>query len=330
MASALLAAVLILVVVVVVADSANAAGAASPVAAKPSPGCSAPTVVPGEHRITTSSAGTTRAYFRDVPPGYHQHQPIPLVLDLHGQSETATLHKRNSSLETLGNQQGFVTVTPEGSGPPPHWDTRFDSADMVFLGAVLDEVGQRLCIDQRRVFVAGYSNGAFMASAMACIDADRIAAVAPVAGIRDVPSCHPVRPVPVIAFHGVADTFLSFNGGLGPGVMALPDRQALIDVAAPSDSGLSIPGVAAAWATRNGCAPNPTDRTVASDVTLVRYSCPAHADVELYEITGGGHTWPGSQLSKSLAAYIGRTTFSINADQLMWSFFRQHPLRPPG
>jgi polyhydroxybutyrate depolymerase len=264
-----------------------------------------------------------------VPPGYRGTKPVPLVLDLHGHTEPAALHKINSGLGTFGDHHGFVTVTPEGSGPPPQWDTTFRSADMRFLGEVLDEVEQALCIDERRVFVAGYSNGAFMASAMVCVYPDRIAAVGAVAGIRAVPGCTPRRPVPVVAFHGTADPFVSFNGGLGPGVNNLPaaDRQALIDVAAPTDSRLSVPQVTRAWAIRNGCGSKPTTRSVAKDVALVRYPCPTDADVELYRIDRGGHTWPGSQFSKSIAPFVGRTTFSIDADQLMWAFFQQHPRR---
>jgi polyhydroxybutyrate depolymerase len=62
-------------------------------------------------------------------------------------------------------------------------------------------------------------------------------------------------------------------------------------------------------------------------VTLVRYRCPHHADVQLYEIAGGGHTWPGSPFSKAIEQFVGPTTLSIDADALMWRFFERHPLR---
>ena len=321
-----------LISVLIVAGTGGASAAAPPAPSGSSPGCGTSPVRPGEKRVTTTSDGAPRAYFRHVPPGYQGTKAVPLVLDLHGGSEPARLHKFNSSLGPFGDRHGFVTVTPEGSGPPPRWDTRFQSADMRFLGTVLDEVEHSLCIDERRVFVTGYSNGAFMASAMACVDADRIAAVGLVAGIRDVPACAPSRPVPVVAFHGTADTFVVFNGGLGTGVTSLPaaDRQQLIDDAAPTESGLSIPQVTATWAARNGCGSKPARRVVASDVAVVRYPCPNHADVALYKITGGGHTWPGSQFSKSIGPFVGKTTFSINADSIMWTFFQQHPQRSPG
>ena len=54
---------------------------------------------------------------------------------------------------------------------------------MKFVGDLLDDVERTVCVDQSRVFATGLSNGAFMASAIACEYSDRVAAVAPVAGI---------------------------------------------------------------------------------------------------------------------------------------------------
>ena len=52
------------------------------------------------------------------------------------------------------------------------------------------------------------------------------------------------------------------------------------------------------------------------------------AEVELYRVTGGGHSWPGSAFSASavMEKVVGKTTLTINADALIWQFFRQHSL----
>jgi polyhydroxybutyrate depolymerase len=55
--------------------------------------------------------------------------------------------------------------------------------------------------------------------------------------------------------------------------------------------------------------------------------CSHDADVVLYSIRGGGHTWPGGDPMP--AWLVGRTTTSIDATRLMWSFFQAHPLRAP-
>ena len=92
-------------------------------------------------------------------------------------------------------------------------------------------------------------------------------------------------------------------------------------------TGPSIPAITAAWARRNDCARGPSSTVVASGVTLIRYRCPNRADVELYRITGGGHTWPGSQFGRQIAAAVGFTTTAISANQIIWRFFEAHPLR---
>jgi polyhydroxybutyrate depolymerase len=305
---------------------------AAAVTAQRSPGCKASTpVAAGEVKIDTTSGGTPRWYYRHVPTGYTATTPVPVVLDLHGYAEGATVHKQMSAMGPFGDTHDFVTITPQGSGGTvPAWDTSLDGADMKYIGDLLDEVEQTVCVDEHRVYATGLSNGAFMTSAVACRYADRIAAAAPVAGIRDIKGCKPSRPVPVIAFHGTADPYVGYDGGLGQKAADLPtgDGRTLGEAGAvdPKAKGPSIPEITAAWAKRNSCTSTPTDTTVAADVTLIKFPCPTGDEVELYRVTGGGHTWPGSEFSKAIASAVGPTTFSINADELIWKFFEAHPL----
>jgi polyhydroxybutyrate depolymerase len=270
-----------------------------------------------------------------VPPTYDGTKPVPVVLDLHGYSEGAQVHVLMSDLGHFGDQKGFVTVTPQGTAEPiPRWDTNFDSKDYAYIGDLLNEVDRTLCVDQRRVFVTGLSNGAFFTSSLVCKYADRLAAAAPVAGIRDVAGCQPSRPVPVVAFHGTDDQFVSYNGGYGSAAAKLPapdgstrtlGNSATTPSTRPSDRE-TIPEITAAWAKRNGCATEPTETPVAADVTKISFDCPAGDDVVLYRVQGGGHSWPGSSFSKSVAAVVGKTTDSISANEIMWEFFQAHPL----
>ena len=181
-----------------------------------------------------------------------------------------------------------------------------------------------------RVYVAGFSNGAFLASTLACVYADRITAIAPVAGLLDPALCKPGRPMPIVAFQGTGDEFVAFTGGLGPRAQVASANDGtgrrLADTSGGKAVARSAPTeeVAAAWAKRNKCAAKPKETQVAPDVTVVRYRCPKDADVELYEIEGGGHTWPGSEFSRAIEAAVGPTTFSIDADEVLWRFFAAH------
>jgi polyhydroxybutyrate depolymerase len=305
------------------------------VAASPSDGCGVtPVAATGDTDKTVTSGGDERTYVQHVPPAHDGETPVPLIVDYHGYSEGGEIHALHSALGPFGDEQGFVTVTPDSGYPVPRWDVGLGSRDLVMFGDLLDQVEAELCVDTNRVFVAGLSNGAFMTSSVACEFSDRVAAASPVAGITDPDGCELDRPVPVIAFHGNEDTFVSFDGGLGSSVADLPapdGEGTLGDEAtheeAAEDVGPTIPEVAAAWAARNGCEGDAEEEQVADDVTLQTFPCPAGAETELYVVDGGGHTWPGSVFDDSIVNIVGHVTHSISANELMWAFFQAHPLQ---
>jgi len=316
------------------ASSSFPAGAAAP--PQSSFGCSSgASPVQGQQSFDFSAAGEIGSYIVEMPPAASVKDPLPLIIDLHGYSETAAIQASFSALGSYGSTHGFITVTPQVNKAVQYWDITPGSADQKFLGDLITHLTQTLCVDKHRVFVAGYSNGAFMASALACTYANRIAAVATVAGIQAPPGCHPARPVPVVAFHGTADPFVPYQGGIGPAAKSLPAPNGVgtlgshpgsKGVKGISASTLPIPIEEARWAARNGCSKSPKTSNVASGVTLIAYSCPGHATVELYRESGDGHIWAGSQAMVAIESVVGKTTFAISADQLMWTFFVSHPL----
>jgi polyhydroxybutyrate depolymerase len=283
--------------------------------------------------VPFAAAGETGLYIEQVPPG-RSGRPSPVVFDLHGYVETAAEQANVSALGTYGATHGFVTITPQVTYAVPHWQVTASAADLSFLSDLLTHVEATLCTDEARIYFTGYSNGAMMTSRVACALSTKVAAVAPVAGVQDYPDCHSRRPVPVVAFHGTADPYVNYEGGPGPKLYGLPaaDGPGTLGQAAAKNPGVltllpaTIPAQVAGWAKRNDCRPNPNRRAIGTDVTQITYRCPADAAVELYRVNGGGHTWPGSRVSASLAAATGRTTFTISADTTMWKFFQTHPL----
>jgi polyhydroxybutyrate depolymerase len=326
-------AVLVAVAALLAACSDDEPKSAKPaaVAARPSSGCDAPAPTPGETEVTMTSKGTARMYFQYVPSSVSKGRPLPLVIDLHGYSEGAAIHTKVSALGPFGDEHGFVTITPNGRGTPARWDNAFDSDDVTFLGDLLDEVEDRLCIDEARVFVAGLSDGALMASSVGCVMSDRIASVSVVAGVRFPEGCNPSRPVPLLAIHGTDDQFIRYDGGLGEKALDLPapdgSGRKLRDIVEPgSVLRAPIPEIVAAWAERDGCDPKPATVKIADDVDRIDYRCPAGVDVQLYRVNGGGHTWPGSGVLAAVENIVGRTTTSISTNAVMWRFFQRHPL----
>lgn len=279
---------------------------------------------------------TTPAPTTPVPPSAAGasggETPRPLVLDFHGVNESALLQADTSQFGALGQADGFVVVTPSGTGDPIHWDTTDHTAanpDLQFVAALLDRVEATQCIDISRVYAAGFSDGAVMASQLACTMSDRFAAVGAVSGIELQQPCAPARPVPVIAFHGTADPILFFNGGVDtPELTDLlgPDEPTSPPTTASQPPRLDGPGVPATvrqWAVLDGCDPRPIDSQVGSQVIVRRFSCPAGTDVRFYIVLGGGHEWPGSAVSNSENVGAGMTTFQVDATDQLWEFFQQ-------
>jgi polyhydroxybutyrate depolymerase len=304
---------------------------ASPSTAMPGARSCAPIVTAiGAHERVDVADGPRDGWYLRYVPSRTSTEPPALVVDLHGYPEHADFHAGLDDLASVAEREGFVLVTPQGNGSLPFWNyQQHDDGppDVAFLAAVVDDVERDLCTDSRRVFVTGLSNGAFMASTLACELAERIAAVAPVAGIRFEDGCAPSRPVPVIAFHGTADEFVTYDASpSGSSALSLPtDPASVANFAGHRPQ--PVEGAAEAWAHADGCDGPPAEEALASDVTLLRWGgCDAGADVELVRVEGGGHTWPGSERSVGLEAFLGPTTMSIEANDLMWAFFEDHPL----
>jgi polyhydroxybutyrate depolymerase len=293
----------------------------------PSAGCGTSTAgVLERERQTLEVAGEERWYLLSAPSAHDGETPLPLIVEFHGLAQGAENAAATGLLDEQGAEEGYVTVYPHGTGQPVQWNQRLDdedNADFEFIEAMLDTVGEELCVDEARVYATGLSYGAIMSSAMGCAKSERFAAIAPVAGVEHPDGCEPERPVPVLAVHGTADPILLFNGGVGDlgaaltgGPVELPDEPVELD-------GEGYPASAAAWAEANGCS-EATDEQRSSEVIERAWDCPPEAEVRFLVIEGGGHSWPGSEAQEALEAIVGPTTDELDATEEVWDFFRRH------
>ena len=134
---------------------------------------------PGTTIQYMSAGGDSGGYIQELPSRYTGRTAMPVVMDLHGYGVSAADMVKITQLGTYGNRDGFITITPQVVRPFPYWKTGSTSKDVAFLRGVITRVESTLCVDQNRLFVTGYSNGAIMASVLACVDATQIAAIAP-------------------------------------------------------------------------------------------------------------------------------------------------------
>lgn len=139
-------------------------------------------------------------------PASDGSSPKPIVLVFGGYRDTPTITEEMTALSAKADSAGFLAVYPSALGDPAKWDVAGDSDK--FIQTLLDRLGRESCVDPNRVFATGMSMGAGMANAVGCRLSDRIAAIAPVSGVYGpnwADPCRPGHPVPVLAFHGLAD-----------------------------------------------------------------------------------------------------------------------------
>jgi polyhydroxybutyrate depolymerase len=270
----------------------SGSGATSPCTLAPAPGVAQQLTSGGRPR-------TYRLFVPDLPPGGSQSRArLPLVLDLHGSGGTSDGQARTSRFEMLAAREGFAVATSQADGGRwnvPVADGRPD--DVAYVSDVIDHVAARTCVDLARVYATGFSGGGRMTSLLGCRLGNRIAAIAPMAGLRWPGPCGG-RAVPVLTFHGLADTQNPYDGkAAGRGAEWLE----------------SVPEALAAWASHNGCGRDAALDDPEGPLSTVRYQgCNGDAEVRLVRIDGLGHTWAREE---------------IDATAEMWRFFSRHVLR---
>jgi polyhydroxybutyrate depolymerase len=146
-------------------------------------------------------------------PATPADRPLPLIVAFHGfRSDPAEL-RAGTKLDEVSRREQVVVAYPAGRPDVEllgtrgrGWDLRPDqTTDRDFVRTLLDRLETDRCIDRGRVYATGFSNGGFVTSLLGCQLADRLAAIAPVAGALDLGGCTPADPVPVLFLYGSSD-----------------------------------------------------------------------------------------------------------------------------
>jgi polyhydroxybutyrate depolymerase len=283
---------------------------------------------PGVHEFSFSGGGADHAV-RVFVPSARPEGLVPTVLNWHGLGSNGPDQANFTGYEALAEAEGFIVVHPTGVAGPRDPGNSWELSDLqdparddiAFAGALIDELIANWCADPTRIYSTGMSNGGFFTARLVCEMADRIAAASSVAGTYHPDGCAPARPVPYLAFHGTADLVVPFDGSgesvLNPGND--PTLQAFFEQVMPEEF--------AEFAADDGCAPGPPGTPVGEDVIRYDYAgCVGGTPLTFFEITGGGHTWPGSPIAALVASSLGYTTDDVDATADSWAFFEQQRL----
>ncbi len=279
-------------------------------------------LIAGDVKINLEYGGRLRYYLVHVPSGYDKNKPTPLVFIIHGGGGNPEWIEAHADFTPLSDRDDVLLVYPAGTSSRFKdfmltWNTgltdtyadkqNFD--DVGFLLKVLQDVSSRYNVDRKRVFATGMSQGAFMSYRLACEASNKFAAVAPVAGSFSLDNYHPTAPVSILAFNGMKDDFVRYDGRHGKhGVRAHA----------------SAPDALAFWVKFDGLSGTSPKEEKVGHAELKLYG-PGKDGVEvgLWTITNGRHSWPGEQMEGKRSK---KSNMDISATKKIWEFFKRHSL----
>jgi len=274
---------------------------------------------------TYSSPAGSRAYRLFIPSRYRE-QPLPLVVMLHGCTQSPDDFAAGTRMNFIAEEQNCFVVYPAQPSQANHakcWNW-FRTADQQrgrgepsLIAGITRQIMDDYLVDRKRVYVGGLSAGAAAAAVMGATYNDLYAAIGIHSGLAcgvatDLPSAlvamrqggagHKVisgdgSPVPTIIFHGDRDTTVHPNNG----------GQILAQ---------SVRTMSAQKKVHRGQVPggHAYTRTILSDAS-------GRGMLEHWNIHGAGHAWSGGSPAGSYTDPRGP-----DATREMLRFFLEHSL----
>lgn len=283
--------------------------------------------------LALQHGGRERTYRVYRPSKRVERAPVLLVLHGGGGSGASLERLTRGEFHAIAEREGVIVVYPDGVDR--HWNdgralpetaARESVDDVGFIRALIETIARERTIDRTRIYATGISNGGFMSLRLACDAAETFAAVVPVtAGLSTAigPDCRPARAISVAIVNGTEDPLVPWGGGpvsaLGMsnrGEVWSTERTFRHFLAADHCAGSTLSP--------------PADTDATDDTTLVVHTgtgCRDGAEVTLYELRGGGHTWPRGEVYAH-KALVGRVSTELDATAEIWRFFSRHALTP--
>ena len=258
----------------------------------------------------------TRTYLVHLPPDYDGSRPLPIVIVLHGASESPERTEQISGMSRKADKENFIAVYPRGTGrrdpsSSPTWNSsnccgyalQHKVDDVSFIRALIEKLEVNYSVDTKRIFVTGISNGAMLAFRLAYELSDKVAAIAPIEGAYHSKCTSSTTPVSMIILRRARDRSIQLD----------PDKASLLTMTSLNDD--LTERCMAFWVKQNKCSPVP-EREQTGNISRDLYGdCKRGVEIEVCSIRQDHPLWSGSVSSKN----------SVLATDIIWSFFSQHP-----
>ena len=226
-------------------------------------------------------------------------KPKSLVIALHGFGGDSRQFAYYTALHNAFPSEVVVAypdaISPAAQGLKTGWNAQFCCGsgwktkvdDAAFLRALIDRLVVEFDVPRERVFMVGFSNGAFMAQRFAAENPTLVRAVAIGSGtigtVRN--RLEPTGPVPILLMHGARDQRVRYEGGTTPGD--------------PEFDWIGFRGTVDAWREANGCpdAGSANGAVVRTDSRVTTTCDGCAVPLKTIEYLSNAHKWDGWRIT---------------------------------
>lgn len=271
-------------------------------------------------RKTIMINNVARSYYIFLPPNYNPQKSYPLLFVFHGGLRNAQSVLKTTRFRDYQDKYDFILIAPNGSGRFNKetfltWNAGHCAGyafsckvnDPDFINSIIEQTANSYNIDRKRIYLTGMSNGAMLCYKITNVLSDKIAGIAPVSGAMNYKNLTHKKPIPVIIFHGTDDKRVLYNGGIP---LHFLEEKTRVDE--PISYAVNF------WVKNNKCDAKPIT-TKKGNIVIDKYTnCENNANVILYTIMGGEHSWPGGRKDWLMG---DKPSMEINASKIILDGF---------
>ena len=270
-----------------------------------------------------------REYLIYIPKSYDESKQHPLLFNFHGGGGTATGHLQYADMRKLAEDNKFILVYPQGSRidgkeveegkggkvKGTHWNPDLPSVlhnkskadDYGFLESMIDKIDSDYSINNNKVYLCGFSNGADFALSAACYLHKKVAAAASIAGLQSGEinkSSTPTNPKGIMIVHGDSDPTRPYYDGLQYFGIKF---------------NMSVPEILNYWVGINQIDEEPIKNSFTYGGQKIEHSkyvdIMGKSSIEHYKVINGGHTLFDFEVNDK----------SLN--EVIWDFLSKHKIK---
>jgi len=294
--------------------------------------------------------GKERAVDIHVPKNYDGKSPVPVLYMMSGQAgagQARGLMERESGMSEIADQQGFIVVYPVPEAKPmgstglashlpsvDSWNapgastTEYASDkgnDYNYIKALDSAIKDKFHVDNKRIGIAGFSEGGEFAQAVAGALSGTFSSV-----ISDNGTRFGTEPVPKV---GDKTSVLLINGDKNY-AFPLEGGQGLLTYQLPKVADSAPHKQKDVWLQANGIDASQCQEVKAPESKVQMQSCSDGSGntVDSIIVKGGKNAWDGGKGGQGFWKYsgLGNVQDDVNVSQKTADFFLSHPKQTKG